>query len=184
MDFDKVIEKRQSVRSFKLTKKPDWRDIIEAIEAANQAPLAGNMSCLRFIFVDDAEKIKELAEASQQSFVGEVSYIVVVCSDNKNLEKAYDERGLKYAREEAGAGIENFLLKITDLGLASCWVGAFVDTQVRQILNIPDNIEVVALLPVGYGKSLKKRRKPDLSHVLFFNKWKQKWMKPVKKPGY
>ncbi len=186
MDIDKAIEKRRSVRRFS-TKKPKWQDIIEAIDSANKAPLAGNIYALRFILIDDKEKIRKLAEAAQQDFFENVDYAVVVCTDKTSLIRSYDERGEIYARQQAGAAIENFLLKIVDLGLASCLVGAFVDDEVKDILEIPkpyDNINVEAILPVGYEMPgyKKEKRKPDLDMCLWFNKWKNKFMRIPHKP--
>ena len=183
MDFDKVIKERHSVRNFKTTKDVDWRKVIEAIEAANRVPFAGNISSIRFVFVTEPEKIAELTEACQQRFVADAKYIVVVCSDEAQVKRSYDERGEMYLRQEAGAAIENFLLKITELGLASCWVGAFSDESVKEILRIPDNIKVEALLPVGYemGKAVQ-RKKSDLDRILYFNKWKEKRMVPARLP--
>ena len=179
MDLDKVIKERHSVRSFKKNKKPSYREIIEAMDAATKAPLAGNIYSVKYILVSDKEKIKELAEACQQDFVGDVDYIVVVCSDKKDLIKNYYDRGKIYSRQQAGAAIENFMLKLVDLGLSTCWVGAFSDEMVRRILKISDDIDVEALFPVGYelGKP-KLTRKPNLDDVIFFDEWKNRYMKP------
>ena len=121
MDLDKAIQSRQSIRSFK-DKKPDWREIIEAIDSARFAPMAGNIFTLKFILVSDREKIEQLADACQQNFIAEADYVVVACSEEKIISNAYRERGKKYLRQQAGAAIENFLLKIEDLGLATCWI--------------------------------------------------------------
>lgn len=181
MELKKAIELRHSARKF-ISKKPDWRDVVEAVDAANRAPSAGNLQSLRFILVSEPEKIAKLAEASGQDFVAQAYCVVVVCSDDKQTVVSYDERGQIYCRQQAGAAIENFLLRITDLGLASCWVGAFVDDIVRRTLEVPDGIHVEALLPVGYeaikGKS---RKKLDLDNFLFFDTWKNKFMKPIYK---
>lgn len=182
MDLDKAIKERHSARRFK-SKKPDWRKIIEAIEAANKAPLAGNIPTLRFILVSDKEKIAELAEAATQDFVALAHYVVVVCSDKTQCIRSYDERGEIYSRQQAGAAIENFLLKITDLGLSTCWTGAFSDSAVKRILQIPDSVDVEALFPIGYEmEKTKQRTKPSLDNVLFFDVWKNKYMKEIRKP--
>ncbi len=182
MDLNKVIRERHSVRRF-ASKKPDWRKIIKAIEASTLAPSAGNISTVRFILVSDKSKIQELAEAALQDFIATVDYVVVVCSDNKQVERSYGERGLIYSRQQAGAAIQNFLLKLTDLGLSTCWVGAFSDMTVKRILQLPEDVVVEALLPIGYeyGKG-KQRKKPDLDSVLFFDVWKNKYMTDLKKP--
>ena len=182
MEFDDVIEARQSVRNYS-SKKVNWRDVVKAIDAATQAPFAGNINTVRFILVSDKEKIQELGDAAAQDFVKKAQFIVAVCSDKSQLQRLYDKRAEMYSRQQAGAAIENFLLKITDLGLASCWIGEFADEIVKRILQVPDNIDVEALLPVGYevGKA-KKRRKAELDTVLYFDKYKNKYMKPIAMP--
>lgn len=179
MEVDKAIKERHSVRKFKVEKKPSYKEVISAIDAARKAPLAGNNYSVKYILVQDKNIIKQLAEAAQQNFIADVSYVLVVCSDRKDLDKLYYERGKIYSRQQAGAAIENLMLKIVDLGLATCWIGAFSDEMVKRILQIPDDIDVEALLPIGYemGKS-KQRAKPELDDVLFFDLWKNKFMKP------
>lgn len=188
MDLNKAINERHSVREFKETKKPKYRDIIKAIEAAGKAPLAGNLPGIKFILVDDKNKIAELAEAAQQSFIAKTNYVVVMCSDKSYLEKYYYDRAEKYGKQQAGAAIENFLLKITDLGLATCWIGAFSDETVKRILKVPDNIEVEAFFPIGYEtdshKKIKPRRKQELVNKIFFNKYGNRTMKPLRSPEY
>jgi len=185
MDFDKVVENRHSIRCFKKGKKPNYKELIEAINCACQGPLAGNMPSLKFILVQDKNKINELSEACQQKFIQDVEAAIVVCSEKKNLEKAYLERGTIYSRQQAGAAIITILLKLVDFGLSSCWIGAFSDNTVKRILKIPESVDVEAILPVGYlqGK-VNSVRKPSLDSVLFFDEYKNNLMSPrTKVPG-
>ena len=158
MELDKVIEARHSCRRFS-TKKPNWADIIECVDAANKAPQAGNIPVIKFIIVDDPEKIQKLADAAQQDFVSTAGYVVVVCSNPTQLQRSYDERGVTYSRQQAGAAIENFMLKLTEIGLATCWVGAFVDEMVKHALTIPDEVLVQAILPIGYEMPPKSKQR-------------------------
>lgn len=183
MQLDEAIKSRKSVKNFS-DKKPDWRDIIEAIDAARYASMAGNIYSLRFIVVDDKEKIQKLSECCQQDFVGDVNFIVVACSDGEKTQNAFGERAEKYLRQQAGAAIQNFLLKIEEARLKTCWVGHFVDDMIKHELSIPKNIDVEALFPIGYetkekGAKRIPRKKTDLDGILFFNKWgKKKMNKP------
>ncbi len=184
MELDEAIKKRKSTRSFS-DKKPDWRDIIECIDAARYAPMAGDIYSLKIILVDEKEKIKKLADASQQDFIAEAHYVVVFCSNPSMTLNAYGERGEMYLKQQAGAAIQNFLLKIEEKGLATCWIGYFVDRIVKEILKIPEDIEVEAFFPVGYeskviGGKKQKKRKIDIDNILYFNKYKNKKMNPQK----
>jgi nitroreductase len=176
MGLDRLIHARRSVRKFKST-KPDWRTIIECIDSMRYAPMAGNNFSLKFIMVDDQKKIQELAEAAQQDFIGDVNYVVVVCTAPGRTETAYGDRGKNYLKQQAGAAIQNFLLRLTEEKLATCWVGHFVDGQVKEILDIPKEIHVEALLPIGYSyKKPEQKRVIDLDNVLYFNKYGNKKM--------
>ena len=182
MDLDRAIKNRHSVRKFK-DKKPNWRDIIECIDAVRYAPMSGNNFTLKFILVDDKEKIQKITDAAQQPFISQAKYVVVVCSDISRAVNAYEKRGGIFCRQQAGAAIQNFLLKIQEAGLSTCWVGYFVEEQIKRELKIPDNIQVEALFPIGYEFQKQKTRKTkiDIDRILYFNKYKNKKMKNPKK---
>lgn len=174
--LDKIIHNRRSIKKFKST-KPDWREIIECIDSMRYAPMAGNNFSLKFILVDDEKKIAELTKASQQEFIKDAQYVLVVCTTPGRTEISYGERGKTYLKQQAGAAIQNFLLKITEYKLATCWVGHFVDEQVKDILNIPKDMNVEALFPIGYPmKKPESKRIIDLDGVLYFNKYGNKKM--------
>ena len=173
MDVDKAIHTRRSIRDFS-NKKVKWADVLEAIDAANQAPFAGNINNLKFLIVQEKETIEYLTQCCQQSWISDAQFIVVVCAETKKLEDLYDMHGKTYSKQQAGAAIQNFLLKITELGLASCWVGAFSEHQVKRKLEIPENYEVEALLPVGHAsKKTKPAHKERLETKIFWEVWKQ-----------
>lgn len=181
MDLDKAIKARCSVKKFN-SKKPDWRDIIECIDAARFAPMAGGNYTLKFILVSEPEKINEIANCTQQSFCGTAHYIVVACSVPERLVNAYGKEGETYCRQQAGAAMENFLLKITDLGLSTCWVGYFAEDQIKRVLQIPDNVQVEAVFPIGYEYEKRRTKKApvDMDNILYFNRYGEKRMKPLK----
>jgi nitroreductase len=181
MDLDRAIQSRKSVRKFN-SKKPDWRDIIECIDVARYAPMAGNNYTLKFIMVDDPDIIQKLADAANQPFIAQAHYVVVVCTNPSRTVNAYGERGKRYCRQQAGAAIQNFLLKIQEKGLATCWVGAFVDNLVKRAVNIPEDINVEAIFPIGYEYSkTRPRLKIEIDRILYFNEYKNKKMKKPRK---
>ena len=185
MQLDKAIQERKSVRHFS-KKSPNWKDIVTCIDAARYAPTAGNIHPMKWMLVNDKDTIKKLANAAQQNFITEAKYVVVLCTESKRVLNAYEERAEKFCRQQAGAAIENFLLKLQEKKLATCWVGYFVDYLVKEALNIPDEIDVEAFFPIGYepkqkGKKRKTRNKLDMDKMLYVNKWKNKKLNPEKK---
>ena len=185
MSINKIIKKRASLRKY-AKRKVSHSKIIEIIEAGNHAPSPGNLSIARFVIVEDKEKIHQITEATQQAFVNDAQFIIVICSEAKRVKPMYEDRTDRYIKHHIGALVENMLLKITDLGLASCWVEAFSDITMRNILKIPENIEIEVILPIAYPSKISKetqKQKPDLDNRIFFEKYKNKYQKPFRKVG-
>lgn len=181
MNLTKAIQNRHSVRKFK-DKKPSWKKIIECMDAVRYAPMAGNNFTLKLILVNDAKRIQKIAEACQQPFVGQANYIVVICSDPSRPKNAYEKKGEIFTRQQAGAAIQNFLLKLEEAGLATCWVGYFAEELIKRELKIPSKIQVEAIFPIGYEYlKPRKRLKIELDRILYFNTYKNKKMKKIKK---
>jgi nitroreductase len=184
MELDKAIQLRKSIRNFQ-RKKPDWRDIIECIDACRYAPMAGGIFTPKFILVDEKEKINKIAEAAQQGFISKAHYVLVVCSKIQKTVDSYGKRGEIYSRQQAGAAIQNFLLKIEEKNLSTCWVGQFVESQVKRILQISDDIQIEAVFPIGYAfpsDKKRKKRKIDFDNVLYFHKYGNKRMEIPRMP--
>jgi len=181
MELDKTIQNRHSVRKFS-NKKPDWRTIIECIDSARYAPMAGGNYTLKFIMVNDEEKIRKIAEACQQQHVSQVKFIVVACSNPSRTKNAYGKTGEAYCRQQAGAAIENFLLKIEESGLATCWVGYFAEEQIKSILKIPTECNVESVFPIGYEYERARTRKAkiEMDRILYFNEYGNVKMKEQK----
>ena len=177
MSFDSILEKRRCVRSFKPTKKVSWKDAAEVLNSARFAPTPGGIHALKIIVIEEQSAKKKIADACLgQAFIADATYLIVVCSDLEQITRSYGKKAEVYARQQAGAAIENMFLKITDMGLATCWIGAFDDNAVRRELQLPDTIQVEAVLPIGYelGKS-KPTEKPELKRFVRFNNWKTKY---------
>lgn len=179
MKFRDLIQKRRSIKKFLLNKKVDWRKIIRAIDAARFIPAAGNQFNLRYILVSNKDIIRQFADAAQQDFIANADYAVVCVSDESELEKLYGERGKRFTAQQAGASIENFLLALTDEGLATTWVGYFYEDMIKYLLQIPDEMTIEAIFPIGIeakNNIMKKPFKKELGNILYYDKWNNKYM--------
>lgn len=185
MNFDTILKKRASIREYS-KKTPKIDKVIDAIEAASLAPSPGNLQILKFIITEDEETVQKVAKACQQQFVQDAPIILIVCSDSKRAKIMFDKRADKYVKHHVGAAIENLLLKITEMKLASTWVGAFSETTLRNLLKIPDNIDIEAVIPIAYPAKTnitKQKRKPNLGNLVFFDTWDNKYQKKIRKTG-
>lgn len=173
MEFSALIRKRKSVRSF-LAKKPSWKAVLEAIDAANQSPFAGNMNNLKFLIIEEKKTIKKLAKFAEQPWISQAGILILICSDETYLENKYGERGRVYSRQHAGSAIHAFLLKLTDLALSACWVGAYADELIKESLKIPQHIQIEAIIPIGYEDKKYSEAKPEkkeLENVIYWEHW-------------
>lgn len=170
MDIFEVIKKRRSIRKYKPNPIPE-KHLKIILEAAIWAPSAGNLQPWEFILVRSHEKKHELAKAAlNQSFIAEAPVVIVVCANVMRTASVYGERGAKlYCIQDTAAAIQNILLAACALGYGTCWVGAFMDDEVKRILNIPNGVKPVAIIPIGVpGESPRPRRRRPLDKALFF----------------
>lgn len=165
MDVFKAIKERRSIRSF-TTENVSDAAVKLLIEAARYAPSAGNTQPLELVVVRDPEIKRRLSLAAlNQTYIQKASIVFVVCADVTRSKKGYGSRGEKlYSIQDTAAATENILLAAHELGLATCWIGAFNEEDVAWVINAPKNTKPVAIVPVGYPAekpSVPKRRIAD-----------------------
>ena len=117
-------------------------------------------------------KIKKIAEAAQQEFIGEAQYVVVAYSESKMLDNSFPDKGKEFLKQQNGAAIQNFLLTLEALGLATCWIRHFSEKPIKTLLKIPPSTEIEAIFQIGYEdkyKKEKKRVKANFDRHLSFN---------------
>ena len=153
-DFWEVIKNRHCTREFNKTKEVTGQQVEKLLQAAKMAPSAGNMQDWEFKIIKD-KKIKErLAQAALgQSFVTQAPVVIVVCTNLTIAQQHYGQRGMElYSIQDTAAATQNLLLAATALNLGACWVGAFSEDKVREILGLDEDLRPVAIIPVGYPK--------------------------------
>jgi len=168
VDVFEAIRARRSVRRF--MREPIAPEVLEELlSAAVLAPSAGNAQPWRFIVVRDPQ-LKEglVAAAYGQSFLGEAPVVIVVCADLERARRAYRERGeTLYCLQDTAAAVQNLLLAATAKGLGTCWVGAFDEGRVAELLGLPRGLRPVALIPVGRpAESPRPRPRRPLSELI------------------
>lgn len=150
MELRQAIRSRRSVRAFHPDPIPV--DALEdLLELANWAPSAGNLQSRAFVLVREESARRGLARAAlDQEFLAQAPVVLVVCADLARVATRYGKRGRElYALQDAAAAAQNFLLAAYEMGLGTCWVGAFDEEAARRILHLPREVRPVALVPVG-----------------------------------
>jgi nitroreductase len=179
MTFDEILEARRSVRRYdsRPVKEEDLRAICEA---ARLAPSACNSQTWRFVVVTHRDTIALICDEAMRpvirnTWLKDAPVLIVGCSKLDLLANTVGRRvtGIEYYQIDLGIAMEHMVLKATDLGLGTCWIGWFNEKKVKEILGIPKRIKVAALLAVGYARaetSAEKKRKP-FGEIFLREKW-------------
>lgn len=164
-----AIKKRQSVRSYQDKEIPE--DILlQILEAGRLAPSAKNTQSWKFIVVKDEDLRKKLIPACKnQEFVGEAPVVIAGCGTN--LEYIMSNGEHAYSIDLAIA-LDHMSLEAASLGLGTCWIGAFYQDQVKDILGVPEGVRIVDLLTLGYPEKLgTKTGRKLLSEIVCYDKY-------------
>jgi len=150
MDFREVIDRRFSVRSFQSAPVED-ATLQTILEAANNAPSAGNLQAYEIVVIRDAERKNQLARASlEQWFIAQAPVVVVFLANSDRNRAKYGSRGAElYSLQDTTVACAYAQLAATAAGLGTCWVGAFDEDAVRHIVSAPAAWRPVAILPIG-----------------------------------
>lgn len=147
MEVFETIQKRSSIRSYK-DEPVEEEKLQQVLEAARLAPSAGNRQEWKFVVVQDEELRRRLMEAARgQQFVADAPVVIVGCAPEHDHVMSCGHPSFLV---DLAIAMEHIALQARDLGLGTCWVGAFDQRKVRDALGIPDSVEVVELMPLGY----------------------------------
>ncbi|MGB9671977.1 MAG: nitroreductase family protein [Candidatus Bathyarchaeales archaeon] len=178
MDVFEVVQRRCSVRAYNLVPVPKDK-LMKLLEAARLAPSAGNVQPWHFVVVMDYWKRRRIAESGRFArFLAESPVVIVGCGDER--------ASPKWHVVDVAIAMQNIVLTATSEGLGTCWVGDFDEKLVKELLRIPENYRVIALLAVGYprkkfdvqGKMLHLiRRRKKLKDIVSFEEFGAKHAK-------
>ena len=170
MNVINAIKARKSVRRY-LEKPIEEEKLLSVLEAGRLAPSASNRQEWRFIIVRDKTTRKKVAEAARrQTFVGEAPAIIVSCAETTGHIMMCGQQCYPI---DVAIALDHITLAAIELGLGTCWIGAFDEERVKEILNIPDEIRVVGLMPIGYpvDSSIKEKTRFSLNRIVKYERW-------------
>jgi nitroreductase len=140
MDVDEAIRTRRSIRSWEKRSIPR-ETLEELLEAARLAPASKNLQLWEIIAVTDREILRELVPVCNgQRHVGEAGAFLFIVSDPS----------AKWTHVDPAIAMDHLTLRAREMGLGTCWIGAFNEIAMRSALGIPDNKVAVIGLTVGY----------------------------------
>ena len=189
MDIMQVIKERRAIRKFRSDPVPD-EALNTVLEAARWAPSWGNTQCWRLVVVRDQETRARLVGTltsarpegrnSATDAVRDAPVLIVVCAVSKlsGYYRAGEKKGMPASDTgdwfmfDLGLAMQNFTLAAHALGLGTVHVGMFKKEEVAAILNIPDSLVIVELMPLGWPDEKPPiRPRLELSEFVFYDRY-------------
>ena len=170
MTILETIKGRFSVRNY-LSEPVSEKDLETILEAARLSQSAKNLQDWRFIVVREKSKRQELSVAAKgQRFVAEAPVTIVCCGIGTDYVMTCGQHS--YSLDVAIA-MENMALTAHELGLGTCWLGAFYEGQVKKALSIPEeDVRVVGMLTVGRpAVQAPEKRRMEIDEIVMYDKW-------------
>ena len=180
MEFDDVIVSRKSIRAYK-SQKIDDELINYVLNCARLAPSWANRQSWHFIVVKNKDIILRLSKTSLiNRWLKDAPVIIVACGDPDRSGK---NNGIPYFIVDVSIAMEHLVLAAASKGLGTCWIAGFNEKKVKEILEIPENIRVIALTPLGYPLGKKKlfgemvkivirsNKRKNIDEIVHLEKW-------------
>lgn len=180
MEFETVINKRKSIRSYQSTPIPE-KVLTYLLQTAQLAPSWMNKQCWHFIIINKPSLIQDIAKTSLiNRWVKQAPTLIVACADPHD---SGTNNNISYYTVDVAIAMEHIVLAATNQGLGTCWIGSFDEQKLKTILDIPPRIRIIAYTPLGYPKEKQSvtgksrsflarstKRKP-LSKISHYNSW-------------
>lgn len=169
MDVFAAIQRRCSVRAYKATDVEEDK-LKKILEAARLSPSASNRQEWKFVVVKNKETKKKLAKAAfGQSFIAEAPVVLVACGTEP---KSVMACGQPAYTVDVSIACAFMILQAYELGLGTCWIGAFREDETKKILNVPEPIRVVAMIPLGYpNEPPSEKSRKSLNQIVCYEKF-------------
>ncbi len=166
-----LSESRRSIRSYK-PQEIEEEKLNYVLQAFRKAPSAKNLQPWKLVVVKNKKIINDLAIAcNNQTFLEEAPILIAACAKE---DEAYGTMGgyMNSYPIDISLALEHLILAATEQGLGTCWIGAFKEQLVKDILKVPENVKVVALTPLGYpAREASIRSRKPLTEIVCYDKY-------------
>lgn len=171
MDLVEAIKTRRSIRRYKPDPVPE--ELLKTVlNAARLAPTANNAQPWRMIVVRDEDvKRRLVAGANGQKFIAQAPVVIVACG---LPDEAFPTAGGYMSSHviDVSIALDHLTLAAHSLGLGTCWIAWFKEDKVREALNIPEDVRVVAMTPLGYPDETPERTaRRNLEELVLYDKY-------------
>ena len=169
MKFAELVEARYSVRAYKADAVPEEL-LTGVLEAARLAPTAANRQAFQLVVIHVEGREAELQRVYGREWFTQAP--LVICACGLPQENWVRRDGKNYNDVDVAIVMDHLTLAATDLGLGTCWIGAFDPDAAREVLGLPDEVEPVAFTPLGYpADSPRTKKRKALAELVRYERW-------------
>jgi nitroreductase len=169
MEFSELIKKRYSVRAYKPDPVED-EVLNRVLEAARLAPTATNAQPFQLIVIHTAGREVELKRIYKRDWFVQAPLVICICGIP--AEGWVRRDGKNYTEVDVAIAMDHLILAATDVGLGTCWIGAFYPAAAREVLGLPDGVEPIAFTPLGYpADQPRPKKRKALSELVCYERW-------------
>lgn len=179
----KAIQTRKSIRRYQ-EKAVSQELVTRIVEAARMAPSGNNTQPWRFIVIRDDETKEKIIQVEHNQIWMKTAPVFIACIADlearlvKSEQIWIDEHSelpeVKLIIRDTTIAIEHMVLEAEDLGLGTCWTAWYEQEKIKEVLRLPDNKYVVAVLTLGYPEletSAKATPRKPLDSLVYYEKW-------------
>ncbi|RKI98759.1 nitroreductase [bacterium D16-54] len=146
MDFLEIAKKRYSVRNYS-DRKVEAEKLDKILQAAHVAPTAANLQPVHLIAVQEKDGLEKIGKGA--NIYGAPLAVIVCANHDKAWVRPFDNK--QTTDIDASILTDHMMIEATELGLGSVWVCYFKPDIIRKEFNLPDNLEPVNILAIGYS---------------------------------
>jgi len=170
MNFIELATQRYSVRNYE--KRPVEKEkLLYVFEAARLAPSAVNFQPWHFVVITDPEQLKLVQEIYPREWISSAPVIVMVLGDHaRGWHRKPD--GKDYTDVDIAIAIDHLMLAATEQSLGTCWICNFDLEKCCRIFNLPENLEPIAFVSMGYpvNESVPEKKRKSIEQILHWDK--------------
>lgn len=164
MGFMELAASRYSVRAY----KPDpveGEKLHQVLEAARLAPTAANKQAFQLLVIHTTGRDEALKRIYGQDWF--VQAPIVICACGFPGQNWVRRDGKNYNDVDVAIVMDHLILAAADLGLGTCWIGAFDPAAAREVLELPEGVEPIVFTPLGYpADTIRPKRRKDLAELV------------------
>jgi nitroreductase len=170
MSVQSAISQRRSIRAY-LDTPVEEDKLALVLDAARLAPSARNRQEWKFIVVKDPDTRGKLAKAANgKQFLAQAPVVIAACATEAEYVMSC---GQLAGTVDTSIALSFLILQAEELGLGTCWLGAYNEAEVKEILEIPAHVRVVAMTPLGYpAAAVDARPRKDLAEIVSYEQYR------------